>query len=354
MACNCVCADPTSVAWRLQPIARMERTQRMNEVFVGMKWSFAALLIATLGSACEDRSKREQQQQQPAAVPKTEVGTVTEEPLRFLGKRVVLSGDVSKVYGPRAFELQGEGIWWDDTLLVLTRVPISISGETLHEDDEVTVAGVINRLAVADVERDIGWDLDQAIEVKFRDKPVLVADTISISDATATWSEKEYPQGTITGLMRLWTTPDPTMLAGQPLHVRDVPVRSKTGKTMWVGFNDLAQILVAPSDAAVLDRLDRGDWVALGGTVEKTPPAAQARTQWNLPAHMQAELARVPVYINATSVEKVAAPPGQQGQPGQPPGQPGQSGQPPGQSGQPGQQGQTKPANPHTPAKPPR
>jgi hypothetical protein len=278
----------------------MKRIHVMNKLIEGMRWSLAAVLIASLGGACTEK-KREQAQ--PAELPKADVQQVTEDPMRFIGKRVRLSGEVGKVYNPRAFELKGEGIWWDDTMLVLTRGPISISGEMLAEDDEVTVAGVVNKLTVVELERDIGWDLQEELEVRLRDKPVLVADTISVSDAEATWSEKQYPQGTMRGLMRLWTAADPSQLAGQTLTVNDVPVRNETGKAMWVGYNDLAHVLVVPDDAMALDQIEPGQRITFSGTVEKMPPADQVRSLWNLPQDMQTQLTREPVYIKAARVE---------------------------------------------------
>ena len=273
----------------------------MNKVIVGMQWPLALASIALLGGACNEKKS---EPAQPAEIPKASVEQVTEEPMRFIGKRVMISGEVGKVYDPRAFELEGEGIWWDDGMLVLTRAPISISGEMLSEDDEVTVAGVVSKLTVVDVERDIGWDLQEELEVEFRDKPVLVADTISVSDIAATWSEKQYPQGTMMGLMRLWTASDPSQLAGQALTVNDVPVRNETGKALWIGYNDLAHVLVVPTDATALDKIEAGQRVTFSGTVEKMPPADQARKQWSLPPDMQAQLAREPVYINAARVEQ--------------------------------------------------
>lgn len=285
----------------------------MNKVFVGMQWPLAVALIALLGGACNEKKREQAQpaQAQPAAVPQPvpqiDVEQVTEDPMRFLGKRVMLGGEVGKVYNPRAFQLEGEGIWWDDRMLVVTRAPISIGGAMLTEDDEVTVSGTVSRLTVAEVERDLGWDLQQEIEVEFRDKPVLVADTIRVSDAQATWSEKQYPQGAMMGLMRLWTAPDPAQLAGQALTAHDVPVRTETGKTLRIGYNDLAHVLVVPTDATALDKIEAGQRVTFSGTVEKMPPADQARKQWSLPPDMQAQLARETVYINASRIEQAPA-----------------------------------------------
>lgn len=288
----------------------MERTQVVNKIFVGMQWSMVAGLIALLGGACDDKKGREQAQPaqpaQTAQTPRAEVGQVTDDPMRFRGKRVQLNGEIARVYGPRAFALEGEGVWWDDEILVVTRVPVTIGGSTLTEDDEVRVAGTVKTLTVAEVERDLGWDLEEELEVKFRDKPVLVADTIRVSDAEVTWSEKEHPQSMMVGLMRLWTASDPSQLAGQTLTVSNVPVRRETGKAMWIGYNDLAQVLVVPNDAATLEQIEEGERVTISGTVEKMPPVDQARRLWNLPQELQAQLGKELVYINATRVEEAA------------------------------------------------
>lgn len=217
-----------------------------------------------------------------------------------------LGGEIDKIHSPRAFELEGEGAWWDQQILVVTRTSITIGGQMLVEDDEVMVAGTVRMLTMAEVERELGWDLDPQIEVEFRDLPVLVADTVIVSDAQATSSEKEHPQGTMVGLMRLWTAPDLSQLAGQAIIAGDIPMHSKIGKAMWIGYNDLGQVLVVPNDAATVEMIDDGERVTIRGTVEKMPPADQARRLWNLPQELEAQLATVPVYINAKRVEQAA------------------------------------------------
>jgi hypothetical protein len=282
---------------------RMTRTFSISTNEAGMQWVMAALLIAALGSAC-DRDDASMPSTQLAPAPTATVEQVDEDPMRFHGKRVRLGGEIDKVYSPRAFELEGEGVWWDEQILVVARSPVTLGGRTLAEDDEVMVSGTVKKLTVAEVERELGWDLDPQIEIEFRDLPVLLADTVTMSGAQATWSEKDHPQGTMVGLMRLWTAPDLSQLAGQSLIASDVPVRSKIGKAMWIGYNELGQILVVPNDAATLEAIEDGERVMITGTVEKMPPADVASKMWNLPRVMEAQLAPVPVYINATRLEK--------------------------------------------------
>jgi hypothetical protein len=277
-------------------------TFRMSMNQAGMQWTVAALLIAVLGSACDrdDETMAAQTQLAPTAT----VAQVDQDPMRFHGKRVRLGGEIDKVYSPRAFELEGEGVWWDDQILVVARSPVTLGGRILTEDDEVMVSGTVKKLTVAEVERELGWDLDPQIEVEFRDLPVLVADTVTMSDAQAAWSEKEHPQGTMVGLMRLWTAPDLSQLAGQSIIASDVAVRSKIGKAMWIGYNELGRILVVPNDASSLEAIEDGERVAITGSVEKMPPADVASKMWNLPREMEAQIAAMPVYINATRLEK--------------------------------------------------
>lgn len=246
------------------------------------------------------------EQAQEAALPPGATATVEqvdEDPMRFYGKRVTISGEVEKIYGTRAFELQGESIWWDEQLLVVTRSPIAIGKQMLTSDEDIMVSGTVRKLTVAEVERELGWDLEPEIEVEFAEKPVLLAESIRVYDAQAMWSEKEHPDGAIVGLMRLWTAPDLVQLAGQSITIHDVPVRSKTGKAMWIGYNHMSQILVVPNEAGALEEIEEGERVTLTGTLEKMPDAALAREMWNLPQKLEAQVAQDPLYINATHMQ---------------------------------------------------
>lgn len=266
-----------------------------------------ALLVVQIAAGACGRDEARDQPQAPAEPPPgatVTVEQVDEDPMRFYGKRVTLSGEVEKIYGARAFELEGESIWWDEQLLVVTRSPIAIGKQMLTSDEDVLVSGTVRKLTVAEIERELGWDLESEIEVEFAEKPVLVADSIRVYDAQAMWSEKDHPEGAILGLMRLWTAPDLAQLAGQTITIHDVPVRSKAGKAMWIGYNHMSQILVVPNSAAALEDIAEGERVTLSGTLEKMPGAELARQMWNLPQSLDAQIAREPIYINATRVQE--------------------------------------------------
>lgn len=263
------------------------------------------MMVVLLAAGACGRGETPEQIQEAALPPgaTATVEQVDEDPMRFYGKRVTISGEVEKIYGTRAFELQGESIWWDEQLLVVTRSPIAIGKQMLTSDEDVMVSGTVRKLTVAEVERELGWDLEPEIEVEFSEKPVLLAESIRVYDAQAMWSEKDHPDGAIVGLMRLWTAPDLAQLAGQSITVHDVPVRSKTAKAMWIGYNHMSQILVVPNEASALEDIEEGERVTLSGTLEKMPDPALAREMWNLPQKLEAQIAQDPLYINATRLQ---------------------------------------------------
>ncbi|MDQ3751184.1 MAG: hypothetical protein M3367_19530 [Acidobacteriota bacterium] len=106
---------------------------------------------------------------------------VIENPSAYVGKTVTVSGDVEEIHGPRAFNMDS-GISLGE-LLVVGREPfpqIPEAGNRAYVvSDVATVTGVVRMLVTADIEREIGWDLDPQIEANFNAKPVLVAQSVS-------------------------------------------------------------------------------------------------------------------------------------------------------------------------------
>lgn len=110
------------------------------------------------------------------------VTDITRNPNALIGKTVTVVADVDEVYGPRAFELDedsdisGDN---DDDLLVL----IPKAGNLANVDDQwkrnkVRVTGVVQRMNVSNIEREIGWDLQPKLETEFKNEPVLIARSI--------------------------------------------------------------------------------------------------------------------------------------------------------------------------------
>jgi hypothetical protein len=95
---------------------------------------------------------------------------------------VTVVAEVDDVYGPRAFTLNGSD---EDSSLakgageaMLTLVPKvgrfpSVDAQWKNEKARVT--GVVQRMVVKDVEREIGWELPANLKSKFKGKPALIA-----------------------------------------------------------------------------------------------------------------------------------------------------------------------------------
>lgn len=106
---------------------------------------------------------------------------VIENPSAYVGKTVTVSGDVEEIHGPLAFNMDS-GLSVGE-LLVVGREPFPQVGEAGNRayvvNDVATVTGVVRMLVAAEVEREIGWDLDPRIEAEFNAKPVLVAQSVN-------------------------------------------------------------------------------------------------------------------------------------------------------------------------------
>ena len=106
---------------------------------------------------------------------------VIENPQAYVGKTVTVSGDVEEIWNPRAFNMDS-GLTIGE-LLVVGREPfpnVPDRNNTAYVvSDVATVTGVVRMFVKADIEREIGWDLDSRLEAEFNAKPVLIAQSVN-------------------------------------------------------------------------------------------------------------------------------------------------------------------------------
>ena len=119
----------------------------------------------------------------PASGGDVTVGTITGNLDNYVGKTVTVVADVQEVLGPRAFTLDEDDVLAggiDNDMLVLS--PQSGSLTSIENDwtrNKVRVTGTVRRVVVAEIEREVGWDLEPKIEAEFKDvKAVLVASSV--------------------------------------------------------------------------------------------------------------------------------------------------------------------------------
>jgi len=99
---------------------------------------------------------------------------VKEHPDRYVGRMVNLHGEVESVHGLGLFTLGGSGPLGHE-ILVWTPEEAAVA-----EGREVWVSGPVRRLVVAEVERELGIDLDAELELAFEREPVMMSGDVVV------------------------------------------------------------------------------------------------------------------------------------------------------------------------------
>lgn len=111
------------------------------------------------------------------------VEEITGDPNAFIGKTVTVVAEVDDVHGPRAFTLDAEGPTptqgaSKDLLILVPKVGGFPKLDDQWKDGKARVTGVVQRMVVKDVEREIGWELPANLKSRFMGKPVLIARSV--------------------------------------------------------------------------------------------------------------------------------------------------------------------------------
>ena len=90
-----------------------------------VRWGSAPVSVLVFGccaivAGCEARNET---QDEGSATPEK----VVEQPSRYIGQQVSLSGEVGELYEQRAFELEGTRPFFDDDVLVLAKSPVTFA-----------------------------------------------------------------------------------------------------------------------------------------------------------------------------------------------------------------------------------
>lgn len=265
-------------------------------------WS--SLLAAVLAAGCDDT------QHVADAVGKQEPSPadVAEQPESYLGKKLTLVGEVHQVGNPRAFELESNRELFGDDLLVLSRSPVRFGGTPIGEDDEVVVVGRVRELRVAEMERELGWDLEVDVETEWKNKAVLIAESVSKIGRYATWDEAEDNSGVWLGFDTVLLAPDPQSFIGDRLRLADVTVQSIAGGAMWVGPSQRSRILVVPVAGMAINGIEAGSTIDLQGTVRPMPKDDDALRALGLDGsqaeRLKDQIAEELLYIQATEISR--------------------------------------------------
>ncbi len=303
---------------------------------------------------------------QPATAPPTAgpqaaatINNIVTNPSEFMGRTVTVSGEVGEVIGPRAFTI-GE----PQELLVVgaNELPTIAQGTfegELTPDRTVQVTGPVRTFDLAQVEQEIGFDLDDNLFANYAGRPAIVAQSMNVSPAPTAAGTPGTQDVPVTISM---IADNPSEFMGQNVTVTGVvtDIINESAFTLRSAGGTGNEVVVAGA-ANMIPSISEGNQVQVSGTVRQFDLQefeTALNADWN--DNLFADWTDRPA-IMANNVSMQPGQTGQMGQPGTQPAQPGTTqpgigqpgtGQPgtmeqPGTTMQPGTQGgtpQTQPA----------
>lgn len=86
---------------------------------------------------------------------KVSISDLEENPARYTGQTITVTGEVEDVFGPRVFKIDEKG-WADLDREILVYLPTDLVA-LVRDDDLVTVTGTMKMLTKADIDRELAW-----------------------------------------------------------------------------------------------------------------------------------------------------------------------------------------------------
>lgn len=271
-------------------------------------WAIAALFTVVATGACNSERERaaerpaQQAERAPMPLPTTDVDKVKEHPAWYYDKKVRVTGEIDEVYSDQAFRLEGTGWAFDDDITVLLKKPMDAASHTSYaKDDELIVTGTVRRFVVADVERDLGWDLSPEIEIKLKERPVLIAEAVRKISPEQAKAAAEVMKGDVETVTEILAVTDQKSLHDKNVDLNREKVQQIVGKGMWIGPSTSEKIFVVPKEMP--KDVVAGDYVTVSGELAEVP--ANAIETWELPKEMANDLGKV-VFIDDARVREIA------------------------------------------------
>jgi hypothetical protein len=152
-----------------------------------------ALWLAPLGAQqtgqggqtgqAQTQQQRPQQPQQPTMTAMTvKAGDIARDPEKHYNKKVTVTSEVDEVLGLQTFTLDEDAAFAGPDVLVISPALT----EPIAADAVLTVTGMLKPFVEADLKRDYDWnwwaDWKTEMTVQFKDRPVLLAESIKTKD----------------------------------------------------------------------------------------------------------------------------------------------------------------------------
>jgi hypothetical protein len=214
----------------------------------------------------------------PAQGEKVKIDDLEKHPERYAGKTISVDGEVDKLLGPRAFELEEpDGKDDGEVLVLLTSGLVAM----LRDEDKVTVSGTVKTFSKADLHREAIWlDLSDIPAEELVDKPILVATRIAGGEASRSYvvdlsGKVMAPTTAVITDFGILSRGDHT-LVGRHVDLTKLSIESIDGKDGFFARAGDGRVFVLLDDPEELE-LRVGDTVAVNGVVLALPANIGAR-----------------------------------------------------------------------------
>jgi len=122
------------------------------------------------------------------------VSDITDNPSEYYDSTVTVSGEVGELIGPRAFTIGTQDDLGGGTLLVVgaQQLPNIIEGEAeeIAAEDVTQVTGPVREFNLAEIEDEVGADLDDGLFAEYEGDPAVVANTVDLTAEAADAGEQ--------------------------------------------------------------------------------------------------------------------------------------------------------------------
>ncbi len=121
-----------------------------------------------------------------------EAGKLARNPEEYYGQLVTVSGEVERVGGRQALLLEDDRLFSGPDVAVITARDL----EGVREGERVEVTGFVERMVIADMDRDYSWFDPSSVaelEVELEQRPVIVAASVRTEQGRELLSEEETP-----------------------------------------------------------------------------------------------------------------------------------------------------------------
>lgn len=143
-----------------------------------------ALLIGAPHEAQSRQAGQDKKPGQEMTAMSATAGNIAANPANYYGKKVTVRAEVEDVLGAQVFLLDEDRLFaWPDVMVITPAL-----SNAVVEDTMVTVTGTVRQFVDAEFRRDYDWNwwdrLDPDIELAFRHRPVIVADSIKTAQGS--------------------------------------------------------------------------------------------------------------------------------------------------------------------------